>query len=135
MTPLTICMSEEVPQRVLIRCNALFESQSFLVWSKDGPGRFPPGQSTRWETFFLLSRWIEDSQLPALKVKGEGMKRLSYILNEQSDEEFAGMLKQIQGGQKSRQERVIDDFVNALFRKSLLSQKEDAILGRPIGEK
>lgn len=63
------------------------------------------------------------------------MKRLSYILNEQSDEEFAGMLKQIQGGQKSLQERVIDDFVNALFRKSLLSQKEDAILGRPIGEK
>lgn len=70
MTLLSMGMGQELPEHIVKRCDALFQSQSFLIWSKNAPGMSRlPGGSTRWEASFRLSGWIEDVDLPSLRGK------------------------------------------------------------------
>lgn len=58
------------------------------------------------------------------------MKRLSYILEEQNDQEFEELLRQIQGGTRPQQDREFAELMQRLWKRSSVEKEEEPILGK-----
>lgn len=58
------------------------------------------------------------------------MKRLSYILEEQNNQEFEELLRQIQGGTRPQQDCEFAELMQRLWKPSSIEKEEEPILGK-----